>query len=129
MGKLEIFFGKFAIYIIGVLLAAFVVASAGWYVSNVRLEGQRETNKAVTLQLQTSNASYYSLRDQYKALTDQLKTNSEQALVNQQNISAQLLRAIEESKPNVELEKKLLERVPEGQCATPEDLKNAWSKL
>lgn len=129
MGKLEIFFGKFAIYIIAFLLGLFLFASAGWYVSNVRLESQTARADAVTLQLKTSNASYTSLKGTYEGLTKQLKDNSEQALINQQNISAELMRAIEASKPNQELEKQLLERVPTSQCATPEDLKNAWSKL
>lgn len=129
MGKLEIFFGKFAIYIIGVLLAAFIVSSAGWYVSNVRLESQVQKTKTAETQLEVSNASYVSIRDQYKSLTKQLQDNTEQALTNQKNISAELLRAIEASKPNMELEKKLLERIPQGDCKTPEDLKNAWSKL
>lgn len=129
MGKLEIFFGKFAIYIVGFLLAAFVVSSAGWYVSNVRLEGQRDKTQTVLTQLNTSNASYNSLKGQYTGLTQQLKDNSEQALINQKNISADLLRAIEAGKPNLEMERNLLNRVPKSQCATPEDLKNAWSKL
>lgn len=129
MGKLEIFFGKFAVYIVVFLLGLFLFASAGWYVSNVRLESQTARADAVTLQLKTSNASYTSLKGTYEGLTKQLKDNSEQALINQQNISAELMRAIEASKPNQELERQLLERVPTSQCATPEDLKNAWSKL
>lgn len=127
--SLEVFFGKFAGYIIAVLIVVSAILGAGWYVSTVKLYGQTQRADKIAQQLEVSNSSYASIRDQFKALTKTLEQNQEQALLNQATISGQLLEAINKSKPNLALEKQLLERQPQGECKTPEDLKNAFNSL
>jgi len=67
--KIEIFFGKFAIYIIGVLALCLAVTGVGWYVSSYKYDAAVEHSKSVETQLEVSNASYGSIRDQCKRLS------------------------------------------------------------
>lgn len=127
--KIDIFFGKFAIYICGVLLVLSCLLGAGWYVSNVKLEGQRDKADKIAVQLQTSNASYGSIKTEFQSLTEQLKANQERALENQIVLQDRLSNIIASDKSRLALEQSLLARSPTTDCETPKELVDAWSKM
>jgi len=127
--KLEIFFGKFAIYIIGVLALALTVCGVGWYVTGYELDASKAQQKTTETQLEVSNASYGSIRDQFALLTKTLEANQDRALASHALLQEKLSGIIASDKSRELLEQQLLSRTPEGKCETPKDLSDAWSKL
>jgi len=127
--KLEIFFGKFAIYIIGVLVLAIATTSIGWYVSTYRYQAAVEHSEKVETQLEVSNASYGSIRDQFALLTKTLEANQDKALASHALLQEKLSGIIASDKAQVIVEGELLSRTPQGQCVTPKDLADAYDKL
>lgn len=127
--NIEIFFGKFAIYIIAAIMALAAFLGAGWYVSNVRLEGQRNKADGLYSQLQSSNSALANVKEQYKALTTRLEANQQLVIGNQETIKAGIKQANEKNNGYLALEDMLKDRTPKTDCQTPEDLKDAWSKL
>lgn len=127
--KIEIFFGKFATYIVAFLMGCAIFLGAGWYVSNVRLEAARDHSQKVEAQLQVSNASYSSIKGQYQALTNQLADNQKAILTNQETIKTGLVKMESDDVARKDLEKRLLNRAPTTDCAMPKDLIDAWKQL
>jgi len=127
--KLQVFFGKFAIYIIGFLLMVAIVCGGGWYVSGVELEGQRAKTDVVETQLEVSNASYNSIKTQFSDLTNELRANQEKALESHAILQANLKEVLEADKGRENMEKYLLNRQTETECVMPKDLVDAWRKM
>jgi len=127
--KLQIFFGKFAIYIIGFLLMAAIVCGGGWYVSSIELEGQRAKTDVVETQLEVSNASYNSIKSQFSDLTNELRANQEKALASHAILQENLKQVLEADKGRENMEKYLLNRQTETECVMPKDLVDAWRKM
>lgn len=127
--KLEIFFGKFSVYICIFLFATSAVLGTGWFISNSKLETQVERGIRLEEQLKTSNASYLSIKNEFVKLTDQLKENQEVALQNQEAMRNHLKTIVDNDRSLQTLEKSLLSRPSETQCVTPKDLADAWSKM
>lgn len=127
--KIEIFFGKFAIYIIGVLALCLAVTGVGWYVTGYKYDAAVEHSQKVETQLEVSNASYGSIRDQFGLLTKTLEANQDRALASHALLQEKLSGIIADDKTRELLEKELLSRTPTGECQTPKDLSDAWNKL
>ena len=127
--KIEIFFGKFAIYIIGVLMFMAIGCGLGWYVSNIRLEAQTAKTESTYRQLEISNASYNSIKTEFSKLTGQLEQNQEKALASHAILQERLKEILEVDQSRVNMEKYLTNRQTETDCQMPKDLLDAWRKM
>jgi len=127
--NIEVFFGKFSLYIVAFFGALSIILGTGWYVSNIQLENQTAKTEAIKTQLEVSNASYKSIKDQFGLLTNQLEKNQEKALESHAILQDRLKQILETDKSRQTLETYLLSRPPETDCKTPKDLADAWSKM
>ncbi len=127
--KIEIFFGKFAIYIIGVLLILSIGSGVGWYVSNIRLQAQTTKSESIYRQLEISNASYNSIKGEFSKLTSTLEANQEKALASHALLQEKLSTIVEADKSREGMEKYLLNRQTDTDCKIPKDLLDAYSKM
>lgn len=127
--KIEIFFGKFALYIVAFFAVLSVALGTGWYVSNQKLDSERSHSAKVETQLSVSNASYQSIKGEFQSLTEQLKENQERALENQAILQDRLQNIVESDRSRLALEQRLMTRAPTTDCKMPQELIDAWSKM
>jgi hypothetical protein len=127
--KIEIFFGKFALYIVAFFAVLSLALGTGWYVSNQKLDSERSHSAKVETQLSVSNASYRSIKGEFQGLTEQLKENQERALENQAILQDRLQNIVESDRSRLALEQRLLTRAPTTDCKMPQELIDAWSKM
>lgn len=127
--KLEIFVGKFSVYIIGFFALLSALTTAGWYASNLKLDAERSHSEKVETQLSVSNSSYNSIKDAFSKLSGELQDNQKKALENQAVLNERLQNIVASDKSRLALEAHLLARPSTTNCEVPKELIDAWSKM
>lgn len=127
--KLDVLFGKYAIYATGGMFLLTCIFGAGWYAANLKLDVAQEKAKNAELRLTVSNQSIASLSSELKSITTTLQESSEQAKEDRANISNQLKALDRGDKSRCDLEARLKAWKPSSACVVPKELKGIWSGL
>lgn len=129
LSGLEIVLGKYALYIIAGFAALSVIFGCGWYVSNLKLDNEKLIVKNTTTQLDVSNGSVASLKQQFVALNKTLSDNAALEQKQIDGISTQLQAVDKSDQGKVALETVLKNRPSQSNCTVPKDLLDAWNQL